>query len=123
MSGELQAQATTGETLYAILLNASGQVWYTVTPAFENINAAHWTSYSLTMSEAAGTGIYIGNLPAGVTASGVYSALVYKQTGRSAPTLSTAAASKNVFRFYYDGTNYIAIGAGGLVAGFSAPPV
>lgn len=93
MSGELQAQAATGANVYAIILNASGQAWYTVTPAFEAINAAHWTSYAITLTEAAGTGLYVGNFPTAIVTFGQYSALVYQRAGSSPADTDTLVAA------------------------------
>ena len=87
MANEIQALATTGLSLYAVILNSTGQAWYTVTPAFEAVNSAHWTSYALTLTEVSGTGIYEGSFPAGITSAGIYSAIAYKKvTGSAAIT-------------------------------------
>jgi hypothetical protein len=96
MAGELQAQYTTGKTLYAVILSPSGQAWYTVTPAFENINAAHWTSYAITMTEATGTGLYLGTFPTGIVTIGTYSILVYVQAGGSPADTDTLIAAGTV---------------------------
>ena len=91
MAGELQAQTfqTTG-TVYARLWNATGQYWYTVTPAFETFNAAHITSYALTGTQDGTTGKWTANMPA--AAAGVYSYAFFLQSGGS-PAQSDQAIS------------------------------
>lgn len=78
MANELQAYSTTGLTLYAVLLNATGQAWNG--SAFEAVQAANWATYDIALTEAAG-GIYLANMPA--VAAGAYSYAVYEQAGAS----------------------------------------
>ena len=97
MAGELQSQYTSGKTLYAVILNSSGQAWYTVTPAFENINSAHWTSYAIALTEQSGTGLYIGNFPTAIATFGEYGVVIYNQAGGSpADTDGPSIAAGNV---------------------------
>jgi len=78
MSNELQAQLSTGSTLYAILLNAVGQVWNG--SAFETVNGANWATYDIAMTESV-AGLYTADMPA--VDAGVYSYVVYEQAGAS----------------------------------------
>lgn len=74
------ATAATGQTLYAVLLDAAGDAWNGA--AFETPSAAAWDSYALAMSEADTTGVYRASMPA--VDAGVYSFLVYRQVDGSA---------------------------------------
>ena len=47
---ELQAQLSTGSTLYAILLNSVGQIWNG--SAFEAVNGANWATYDIALTES-----------------------------------------------------------------------
>jgi len=84
MSNELHAYATSGLTLYAVLLNSTGQLWNG--SAFEAYNGANWTDYDIALTEA-GAGIYLGNMPA--VAAGSYSYAVYEQAGANPATTDT----------------------------------
>lgn len=84
MSNELHAYATSGLTLYAVLLNSTGQLWNG--SAFEAYNGANWTDYDIALTEA-GAGIYLGNMPA--VEAGSYSYAVYEQAGANPATTDT----------------------------------
>ena len=87
MANELHAHATSGLTLYAVILNAVGQIWNTSgTPAFEAYNGANWTDYDIALTEA-GAGIYLASMPA--VAAGAYSYAVYEQAGANPATTDT----------------------------------
>jgi hypothetical protein len=103
MAGELQFQYTTGKTLYAVILNPAGQAWYTVTPAFENITAAHWSSYAISLTEQAATGIYLGNFPTGITTFAEYGVLIYNQAGGS-PAYAADSPSLSQGNMNWSGT-------------------
>ena len=78
MTKELQAQLSTGSTLYAILLNSVGQIWNG--SAFETVNGANWATYDIALTESI-AGLYTADMPAVV--AGVYSYVVYEQAGGS----------------------------------------
>lgn len=78
MANELQAFLPTGKTLYAVLLNAIGQVWDG--SQFEAIASGTWTDNDIALTEAT-AGIYLANMPA--VGAGSYSYLVYEQAGAS----------------------------------------
>ena len=77
----LRAYTTSGLTLYAVLLDSSGQAWNG--SAFEALLAGNWTTYALALTEAT-AGIYFGDMPA--AAAGEYTYLVYTQAGGSPAT-------------------------------------
>ncbi len=78
MANELQAFLPTGKTLYAVLLNAIGQVWDG--SQFEAIASGTWTDNDIALTEAT-AGIYLANMPA--VGAGSYSYIVYEQAGAS----------------------------------------
>lgn len=97
MAKEIQVRATTGLTLYAVILNATGQIWNTAgTPTFETINNSNWTSYAISLTEATSTGLYTANFPTGITTLGTYSILAYRQLGGSAAATDTAYGSESI---------------------------
>lgn len=78
MAGELRAQFLTGNTLYAILLNMSGDVWNG--SAFDDTpTSGEWAGYDIPLAEDGVSGYYRGNLPA--LAAGVYEIRVHRQAG------------------------------------------
>lgn len=80
MANELVINHPTGSTLYALLFDATGQIWNG--SAFAAPGSAAWADYDIAMSEVAtATGVYRASMPA-VTA-GVYGWVVYKQKGAS----------------------------------------
>ena len=86
MAAELQAPITTaGYTVYAILRNASGQVWNG--SAFAAFSEANRNAGAITLTEQTGTAFYVGDLPGGVTAHGRYKWVAHRRAGGS-PALS-----------------------------------
>src|SRR5271163_2691200 len=82
----LLTQFTSGQTVYALALNSSGQAWNTNHAAFETPTAANWGQYAISMTEqAAGnlTGIYEGSFPTGISTAGAYNILFRQQAGSS----------------------------------------
>ena len=90
---EVQAVHATGKTLYAVLLNRTGQVWDNVAGAWEAISAvtdATWANNTLALTEQATfdstpTGIYLASLPAGTRPPAVapqsIGTIIYEQAG------------------------------------------
>lgn len=89
MANELQTVYTTGKTLYAVIVNLSGQAWNTATPAFESITAADWGNYAVSLTLQSTTQLYIGNFPTGITTPGRYSVSIFLQVGGSPATTDT----------------------------------
>lgn len=92
MANEIGTATATGRTLYAVVRNAAGQLWYTVTPAFEAYNAAHWTAYALALSEQGASGYYTASFPGAITTPGRYSIDVRQQLGGSPATSDPVVA-------------------------------
>lgn len=96
MANELHAHATSGLTLYALLLDATGQAWNG--SAFEAVAGANWTTYVITLTEAAG-GVYLATMPS--VGIGNYTYAVYEQAGGSA---AVTDALRGVGELAWDGT-------------------
>lgn len=80
MANELVIHYPTGSTLYALLFDATGQVYNGST--FAAPGSASWTDYDIAMTEVAtATGIYRASMPA--VAAGAYGWVVRKQAGGS----------------------------------------
>ena len=86
MANELSIRYPTGSTLYAHLVDATGDVWSGA--AFETPQDANWGNYDLAMSEAGTTGYYRVSMPG--AGAGSYSFLVYLQAGGAPATTDTA---------------------------------
>lgn len=84
MTNELQAYTTSGLTLYAVLLSATGQAWNG--SAFETVDSGSWTDYDIAMTEAT-AGLYLGDMPA--VDAGIYGYVVYERAGATPATSDT----------------------------------
>jgi hypothetical protein len=95
MANELLINYPTGATLYALLFDATGQVWNG--SAFAAPGSAAWTDYDIAMTEVAtATGLYRGSMPA--EAAGSYSFIVRKQAG-GAPAVGDIAVGAGEIRW------------------------
>lgn len=81
MAGEIQIDYITGQTVYALLLNSSGQFYNTAGAAFESFSAGNYTDYDIALTEQGSTGIYIGDMPG--VALGYYSLVSKLRAGGS----------------------------------------
>lgn len=104
MANEIQAQAATGKTLYAVVINSVGQIWNG--SAFATIAGASWASYDIALTEAA-AGIYLGNMPA--VAAGLYTIVVYERAGGAPATTDSQVDSGTLD---WNGSAVVAEGAG-----------
>lgn len=102
MANELIINYPTGATLYALLFDATGQIYNGST--FVAPGSTNWTSYDIALTEVAtATGIYRGNMPTVTT--GVYSFVVRKQAGGS-PAVSDVVVG--VGELEWDGSAVVA---------------
>jgi hypothetical protein len=86
----LITQFISGQTVYAVVLNSSGQAWKATSSAFEAPTAADWSHYAVAMTEQiAGnlTGIYAGSFPTAITVAGVYN-ILFRQQGGGSPAVA-----------------------------------
>lgn len=80
----IKAAAASGRTLYAHILNRTGQRFKV--SDFEDYAAANYSSYVITLTEQGSTGIYTAALPSAITQAGTYEAIFYLQSGGSPAT-------------------------------------
>ena len=93
MANELVILYPTGATLYAMLFDATGQIYNGST--FAAPSSASWTDYDIAMSEAAtATGIYRASMPA--AAAGSYGWVVRKQAGAGPAVTDIAVGSGEI---------------------------
>lgn len=105
MAKEIQASYWTGNTLYALLLDNSGQIYNGTT--FETIADANWATYDIAMSEeGTASGIYTCNMP-GVDA-GIYNIIIRSQEGGS-PAVSDPCVGEG--QLHWDGSDEVSIGS------------
>lgn len=88
MSLPIEISYQTGAAVYAIIHNASGQVWNTLTKAFENYNSGNWALYAVSLAEQVGSGYYYGAYPAEIVNT-LTTEVIYERKG-GAPALSDA---------------------------------
>ncbi len=82
MSSELIISSpATGLTVYAHVINQSGNYWNGT--AFEAYTAGNYANYGTSLTENGSSGVYVGSFPTGITISGNYSVVYYSQAGGS----------------------------------------
>lgn len=80
MAAIIEIISATGQTLYSVIHNSSGQVWSTTGVAFENFNTAHWANYVISLTEQSPTGYYTAAFPTQIGA-GKYTEVLYQGLG------------------------------------------
>lgn len=111
MSGEIQLPFQAGQTLYAIVRNATAQVWNSSgAGAFESYATANYDRYTVSLVEQ-GTASqhYVGTFPAAIPA-GLYNMVAKRQVGASAVEGDPVVGSEGAF--HWNGT--IALGLSAL---------
>jgi hypothetical protein len=83
MASELHWVHTgTAKTVYATIRSAARAYWYTVTPALEALNMAHWADYDIALTETpASSYFYAGDWPAALTTVGFYWVDIFERAG------------------------------------------
>ena len=97
MANELVIRYPTGATLYAHLLDATGQIWNGA--GWEAPQNANWLDYDLAMTEAGTTGYYRVSMPA--VDAGAYSFTILLQVGGGPVVGDTAIGEGSI---QWDGT-------------------
>lgn len=87
----LEVFSATGNTLYVMLRNVSGQVWNVGAAAWQAFNVVNWSQYVIPLSEDTASGWYTATVPAGISTSTSLRILVY-----SAVTGTPAAGDDNI---------------------------
>lgn len=98
MSAIIECISATGQTLYSVIHNGSGQIWTTTGQTFENYNSAHWSNYVISLTEQSPSGYYTAAFPGQITA-GKYTEVFYQGAGITTdPVIGSGA-------IYFNGTN------------------
>lgn len=99
MAGEITLVAPSmPATAYFVVRNSTGQYWYTVTPAFEAYNAAHWADYDVALAQDGSSQNYTGTFPSAIT-TGVYQLSAYAQSGGSPAVGDVYLGGENDFQW------------------------
>jgi len=113
MANEIVFNTTTGATLYALLFDATGQIYNVALATFGAPGSASWTDYDIALSEAAtATGVYRGSMPA--VAAGLYSYAIRSQAGGAPAVGDTAVGSGSL---QWSGAYVIPTGISGTMYG------
>ena len=84
MANEIHIDYDSGNTLYAIIRNSSGQVNIVAGATFEDYTAANIANYVITLTENGdGSGRYVGSFNANLNVAGRYTIQVFLQAGAS----------------------------------------
>jgi len=117
MSKELKTSFPTGQTVYALVVNAAGQIWRTDSHVFETPNGADWVNYAITVTEQSTTGIYEGDFPAAIVTAGTYYVLFRQQAGAT-PASTDLPSGMLGGTIYWSGTVELSpVSTGGQGAG------
>lgn len=93
-----------GDTLYAVITNRSGQYWNTASTSYEAFTVANWGDYAVSLSEDGSTGKFQLTFPSGIS-GGENDIDIRKQAGGSPATSDTSVASTAVV---WDGSDIFA---------------
>ena len=96
MANEIHVDYASGNTLYAVVRNIAGDVWYVAGQIFEAWGTAGRTAddYDTSLTDKSG-GRYVGNLDANVQA-GRYSVQTFLQAGANPVDSDTLVASEEI---------------------------
>jgi len=111
MANEIRTTYDSGETLYALIFNAAGQVWDAAGANWENYAAAQQDNYDIALSEiATSSGQYRGTFPAAID-PGVYSVALFLQVGGSPASTDERIGDTGIM--HWDGSTEITIADAG----------
>jgi hypothetical protein len=96
MANEIHVDYASGNTLYAVVRNIAGGVWYIAGQVFEAWGTAGHTAddYNINLTDKSGSR-YVGNLDANIPASR-YSVQTFLQAGANPADSDTLVASEEV---------------------------
>lgn len=81
MANEIRGIGPSGRTMYAHIVNGSGQRWNG--SAFETYASANYANYDIALTENGTSGVYVGTFPTTITTAGFYEYFYYIQAGGS----------------------------------------
>ena len=90
MANEIRGVAPTGLTLYARIINSSGNWWNGTT--FEAYSAGNYATYDVALTEQGASGFYVADFPVLITTAGTYEIVSYIQSGAT-PAQGDAVAN------------------------------
>lgn len=82
MAAELRCNWSTGQTVYAVLVQDPGGLFWNGS-TFEAFAAGNWTTYAVTMTEQSTTGLFLGDMPAIMGAQESVYVVFYHRQGAS----------------------------------------
>ena len=96
MGNEIQADYDSGDTLYAVVRNPTGQVWYVAGQTFEDWGHDSHTvdDYDVPLTDKGGS-LYVGDVDANVP-SGCYRIQVFIQSGATPASTDTLLTSQDI---------------------------
>lgn len=96
MANEINVNYTTGNTLYAVVRNDAGDVWYAAGQTFEVWGTGGRTAddYDISLADKSGS-MYVGNFDSNIPA-GRYSVQVFLQDGANPADGDTLVASDEI---------------------------
>jgi hypothetical protein len=96
MANEIQADYASGNTLYAVIRNRTGQVWHPTQRAFENWGLGGHTAddYDIALTDRTGSR-YVGDFDAGIP-SGSYCIQIFRQAGATPAATDVLVGSREI---------------------------
>lgn len=105
MNAPIQAIYSSGQNLYAVLVNPDGTVWNQNLSVWETYNSAHWPQYAVVLTEYTGSGFYRAAYPI-AEPDALSTDIIYTRVGGT-PALGDTPAS-NLYQS--QGANVGAVG-------------
>lgn len=106
MAKEIQYCDSSGVTAYdALLVGPTGKFWNRSTLAWETYSEGNWANYAAALTQQGTSGIFLGDMPAGL-GSGVVRVIVVQRVGGS-PAATDPVAGET--RIHWDGTQEISL--------------
>src|SRR5690349_13645950 len=112
MANEIQFQYTTGKTIYAIVRNASAEVWSVTAEGFVTFADADISDYAMTVTEQGNSGYYLADFPTGITSGGRFKVVAFEEAG-SGPAESDISVAEG--QVEWDGSAVVSDSGANLV--------
>jgi hypothetical protein len=96
MANEIQAQYASGHTLYAVIRNRAGLVWYPALQTFETWGLGGHTAgdYALALTDRTGS-LYVGHFDVGIPC-GSYGIQIFLQAGAAPADTDSLVSSREI---------------------------
>ena len=107
MANEIRATYDSGQSLYVLIFDSTGQVWDAAGSNWENYAAAQQDNYDIPLSETATySGQYRGTFPAAIS-SGMYSVVLFLQAGGTPASTDDRVGDTGIM--HWDGSAEITV--------------